>query len=156
MSVVLGCSTMSEPLIPAPGRIESGTYRYLTMTADGEPLLEGLLTLALAEDTIPDQDSDQGGACCHWTITGTWESRWVPGVDTSRQIGPQVGSGVLRGAILHGQEQEGRLLLDLNPYYADNNTGFNVERVDTRLVGTWDWTTFTGVRASGRFIAFPR
>jgi hypothetical protein len=64
-----------------------------------------------------------------------------------------VGSGELRGAILHGEEQEGRLLLDLNPYFADNNTGFNAERVDDRLVGTWGWTTITGVRTFGRFTA---
>lgn len=148
-ALALGCSTVSEPLIASADRLEAGTYRYLTTTASGESLLEGVLTIAFAADTIPDEDSDQGGACCHWTITGTWESRWIPGADTSQEVGPQVGSGELRGAILHGEEQEGRLLLDLNPYFADNNTGFNVERVGDRLVGTWGWTAFTGVRASG-------
>lgn len=148
-----GCSTVSEPVVGSAGRLESGTYRYLTTTAGGEPLVEGILTIAFAPDTIPEAGSDQDGACCHWTITGAWQSRWVPGADTSQAIGPQVGSGDLRGAILHGEEQEGRLLLDLNPYFADNNTGFNVERVGDRLVGTWSWITIAGVAASGRFTA---
>jgi hypothetical protein len=152
-AVVFGCSTVSEPVVPSAARLESGTYRYVTTTTSGEPLLEGVLTIAFADDTIPDENTDQGGACCHWTITGTWDSRWIPGADTSQEIGPQVGSGELRGAIQHGEEQEGRLLLDLNPYFADNNTGFDVERVGDRLVGVWGWTTLTGLRSSGHFTA---
>jgi len=117
-AVVFGCSTVSEPMIPSAARLESGTYRYVTTTTSGEPLLEGTLTLAFADDTIPDEDSDQGGACCHWTITGTWESRWVPGADTAAQL-PR-------------------------------------SHLGTDLQGIWDWTTFAGVRASGRFTAVPQ
>lgn len=153
LGLAIGCSTTSEPLVPSAGRLESGSYRYVTTTAAGEPLLEGTLTIVFGDDTIPDEDSDQGGACCHWTISGTWESRWIPGADSTLDIGPQVGSGELRGAILHGEEQEGRLLLDLNPYFADNNTGFNAARVGDRLVGTWSWTAFDGPRTSGGFTA---
>jgi len=152
LGMMFGCSTASDPLVPSTVRLESGSYRYVTTTSSGKPLLEGTLTLAFADDTIPDEDSDQGGACCHWTITGAWESHWIPGADTTLEIGPQVGSGELRGAILHG-EQEGRLLLDLNPYFADNNTGFNAERLGDRLVGTWSWTAFDGPRTSGSFTA---
>jgi hypothetical protein len=151
-AVLLACSAATEPIAQATGKSVPGNYRYTAMTADGQPILEGTLTLRFAEDTIPDETTDEGGGCCHWTISGTWSIGWMEGADTTLDVGPQVGTGDLRGAILHG-EQEGKLALDLSPGWADYNAGLLAVREGDRLTGEWGWSAINGPRTSGPFVA---
>jgi len=151
-SVLLACSAVTDPLTQSARTLTSGAYRYTAMTAEGRPILEGTLTLSFAEDTIPDETTDEGGGCCHWTITGTRSINWVEGAGTTLEVGPQIGEGDLRGAILHG-EQEGKLLIDLSPGWADNNAALLAVSEGDRLTGEWSWVAFNGPRASGPFLA---
>ena len=151
-AVLFACSAVTAPLTQSASERTPGSYRYSAMTAEGQPILEGTLNLSFAEDTVPDETTDEGGACCHWTITGTWSINWVEGADTTLEVGPQIGTGGLRGAILHG-ESEGKLLIDLSPGWADNNAGLLAVSEGNRLTGEWHWTAFDGPRTSGPFLA---
>jgi hypothetical protein len=151
-AALVACSAATDPVIQSATKMRAGTYRYTAMTPDGRPVLEGTLTFSFAEDTIPDETTDEGGGCCHWTITGHWAIDWIAGADTTLDVGPQVGVGDLRGGILHG-EQEGKLFIDLSPGWADYNAGLLAVREGDRLTGEWGWTAFDGPRTSGPFLA---
>jgi len=61
------------------------------------------------------------------------------------------GSGELRGSI-----ENGRIVVDLHPGYADNN--YILDGVIQRggYSGSWTQIGFAGIMASGRFEAYPR
>lgn len=80
------------------------------------------------------------------TVTGNWVIDWISGANTSLEVGPQVGSGKLRGHIANGW-----LNLDLNPDMADNNVNLYAIWSETVMNGTWYWVTFAGPTTTGTF-----
>jgi len=78
-------------------------------------------------------------------VTGTWRASWVLGADTLAYVGPQVGSGILRGRL----QSDGSLLVDLNPDLVDSNVWVQVEESGSN--GTWTWSTIRGPWTSGPF-----
>ncbi|MGE0354779.1 MAG: hypothetical protein AB7Q69_16320, partial [Gemmatimonadales bacterium] len=145
-AMAVACHAPGEPRAnQVVGQIQTGRYQYTAYSAAGVPLLEGWLDIRqLREPVGPDDTTDAGGACCDWVIEGSWSITWVPGADTTEEVGPQVGSGTLRGAYT----PEG-LILDLTPLYADNNVGVFGRWSASGMDGRWDWDTFTGPRAGG-------
>jgi hypothetical protein len=79
------------------------------------------------------------------SISGTWMLECiVPG----EKVGPQTGSGTLRGSL-----QGGRIMVDLNPGWADNNVFLSGSFDKDRISGTWMWSTFVGPTSKGKFEA---
>jgi hypothetical protein len=120
----------------APGdfaALRPGGFHYSAESATGQPLLTGRLQLDFADDS---------------TFTGTWNIEWIPGADTTTPVGPQVGSGELVG-LRHGTT----LLIQLNPTNADHNVALQAVPRGDGYSGTWEWSTFSGPRSSGRFVA---
>ncbi len=135
MGSVAACGT--TPTNPTEDGGLDGRYRYAAYDSAGAQLLSGELVLALQPDS---------------SVEGTWEFDWVPGADTLRAVGPQVGTGTLTGTF-----HAGELRADLNPGWADNNV-FLVGTMNTmgplpRIVGTWGHSTFIGQVAWGFFDA---
>ncbi len=122
----------SDPSAPGAG---DGELHYRATTSTGLPLLEGRLSLAFPTDS---------------TVAGSWQSHWTAVADTTTPVGPQVGAGTLIGT-----RRGDTLILELNPFYADNNVGLRGVARTTGLRGDWTWTTITGLRASGQFVAVP-
>jgi hypothetical protein len=144
--LALACKGATDPRPSHDvGPVEPGRYQYLARSRSGQVLLVGRLDLTQVRDPVPpDSSSDAGGACCDWVIEGTWAIAWAPGADTTVEVGPQVGTGVLRGAYV----PDG-VVIEFNPYYADNNTGVYGPWTGNGLEGEWGWSTLTGPRAGG-------
>ena len=104
---------------------------YLAYDKEENLILQGMLHFTVKEDS---------------TVTGSWEIDWVPGANTSLQVGPQIGSGGLVGYIM-----EGLLYLDLNPGWADNNVILRGIWSENEMDGAWWWVTFVGPTTYGRF-----
>lgn len=129
LGLILACS--GAPADSSAPRI--GSFRYSALSATGQPLLAGHIEFAFPDDS---------------TLTGTWAIAWLPGADTTEQVGPQVGSGVLIGAY-----RGGTLLIQLNPTNADNNVALQAVPSAGGYAGHWDWITATGPRSGGAFVA---
>jgi len=130
-ALAVGCSGSG---VIAPGELKDGVLRYSASSLQGDQLLTGTLRLAVHADS---------------TITGTWQIDWVAGADTTAPVGPQVGNGTLSGR----QLADGRVQLNLNPFYADNNVFLTATVIVTGLSGEWSWSGFAGPLANGRFQA---
>ena len=114
---------------PSSGGDPSGVYSYLAKIGKA-PVVEGRLTLVVTDDS---------------SVTGTWELQRVPGSDTTITVGPQLGSGTLRG-----QLAASGLWLDLNPGWADNNVFLSLStKTADALAGMWDHSTLLGPVAGG-------
>lgn len=110
----------------------SGRFEYRAYASSGSPLLVGTITLAVAPDS---------------SLTGSWDIRRAAGADTTAIVGPQIGSGTLVGYA--GSEQS---LINLNPGWADNNVFLMMPYPDeVPLAGQWQYSTFVGPVAQGRF-----
>jgi hypothetical protein len=121
-----------EPIAPGLG---DGEFHYRAATSSGRPLLDGRLSLTFPTDS---------------TVAGTWRIRRIAATDSVTPVGPQVGEGTLLGT-RHGDT----VTLELNPLYADNNVGLRGVTRSPGLRGDWTWSTITGPRASGPFVASP-
>jgi hypothetical protein len=86
------------------------------------------------------------------TVGGAWE---LAAVGDAKDLGPQIGSGVLTG-----EYTEGKLVANLNPDLVNDNVILEgtlsivispVPRM--RYEGTWTWVTIDGPRRSGKFQA---
>jgi len=130
LAALLACFNATDT---KAGELRIGSFHYTARSTAGRPLLVGRITLTEAADS---------------TVTGTWEIRWGPGADTTTLVGPQVGSGTLLG-----RRDGSVLLLDLNPGNADHNVILQAHPHARGYAGIWDWTTFTGPRTSGTFVA---
>jgi len=104
---------------------------YLAYDKSENLILQGLLHFTVKEDS---------------TVTGSWEIDWVPGANTSLQVGPQIGSGKLTGHIM-----DSWLYLDINPGWADNNVILHGTWSEGEMDGAWQWVTFSGPTTYGRF-----
>jgi hypothetical protein len=125
------CKDNGEPVTsmpPLPGQPSS--YSYSGYNSKGTLVVVGSMTLAVTDSQI---------------VIGTWALECIaPG----EQLGPQTGSGTLRGSI-----QESRVALNLNPGWVDNNVFLSGTFNKDRFSGTWMWSTFVGSTAEGRFEA---
>jgi hypothetical protein len=130
------CSSGTTAAV-SPGDVAAsdirGSYRYLAYDSAGSLLLDGTLMLAPLDDS---------------TLTGTWEIHWVPGADSTRPVGPQVGAGVLQGA----RTGDG-WHLSLTPGWADNNVDLFAVAREGHLGGDWAHSTITGPYTGGSFQA---
>ena len=78
-------------------------------------------------------------------VSGRWEFK---SVNAAKNIGPQTGSGKLRGRV-----DANTVKLDLNPGVADNNIQLEGVMTVTKLTGTWGWNGFAGRIKGGKFEA---
>ena len=113
---------------------DAGELQYVARATDDTPILEGRITLRFHSDSL---------------VSGTWSIGWVPGADTTQEVGPQVGAGQLAGSRI-GRDS---FAIDLNPGFADNNVILTAVRSADGVTGTWYWATFAGSRGGGRFTA---
>ena len=79
------------------------------------------------------------------TITGSWDFSAADGF-SEKEIGPQIGTGKLVGII-----KAGKIFINLNPGWADNNIYLNADYFIDQFEGSWLWSTFIGPSASGSF-----
>ena len=79
------------------------------------------------------------------TITGSWDISAADGF-SEKEIGPQIGTGKLVGSI-----KAGKIFINLNPGWADNNIYLNADYFIDQFEGSWLWSTFIGPSASGSF-----
>lgn len=78
------------------------------------------------------------------SVTGTWV---LDSTAVHYRIGPQVGSGTLRGSLHNGV-----LTVDLNPGWADNNVFLSGTYSGSTYSGTWYYSTFVGTVSRGTFV----
>ena len=129
-----GPAAAGSPGDPAAGDLQ-GPYRYLAYDSNSALLLTGQLRI------VPLDDS---------TLGGTWEIHWAAGADTTRPVGPQVGTGLLQGSRIGA-----RWHLTLTPGWADNNVDLMAEARAGALMGAWVHSIITGPHAGGSFQALP-
>jgi hypothetical protein len=110
--------------------LSNGTYFYSAYDSSSNKVAAGSLLISFL---------DSVNFSGNWVITSTSDQQ---------NIGPQKGSGVLLGNI-----EGGLLYINLNPNYADNNVVLRGEANNNKMVGTWQWVTFSGVTNSGFFEA---
>lgn len=118
----------------APAAMRAGGFAYSASTPAGDPILNGRISFEFTDDS---------------TVTGTWSITWVEGADTTLEVGPQVGSGLLVGT-RHGDT----MMIQLNPNYADNNVGLVAVPTAKGWRGEWEWVAFAGPRSRGPFTAY--
>jgi hypothetical protein len=125
------CKDSGDPVASMPPLPSSPTsYSYRGYNSKGLLVVVGSMTLALTDSQ---------------TVSGTWRLECVaPG----ENVGPQTGSGTLRGSI-----QGARVMVDLNPGWADNNVFLSGSFDKDRFSGTWMWSTFVGPTSEGKFEA---
>ena len=142
-----GAQVENPPALPGVGdagqvMLQTATFNFVTADEQGNALVRGQFTLPWP--VAPGQ-----------TVRGSWESRYVGPVSTTKPgeelnaVGPQVGRGTLAA------EREGdELRINLNPRMSDNNVTLHatVGQGDG-LNGRWDYATFRGVTAQGVFEA---
>jgi hypothetical protein len=78
-------------------------------------------------------------------ISGEWE---LDKIGDPQNIGPQVGSGTLRGTY-----DRDKIYCDLNPDYVDNNVILRGEYDDKKTKGEWIYVGFPGIINQGTFKA---
>jgi hypothetical protein len=79
------------------------------------------------------------------TITGSWDISPADGF-SEKDIGPQIGTGKLEGNI-----KAGKIFINLNPEWIDNNILLNADYSKDQFAGSWVWSTFIGPTSSGSF-----
>ncbi|MBI1723173.1 MAG: hypothetical protein HYR48_04620 [Gemmatimonadetes bacterium] len=128
-AVLAACGGPAQVRLSVP----EGLYTYQASTSTGAPLLAGRMGLDTHRDA---------------SVTGTWTIGWAPGADTSVAVGPQVGTGMLGGSI-----DNGKLFLNLNPGWIDNNVFLYGTVRDGEIAGTWSYSTLVGSVGGGSFVA---
>jgi hypothetical protein len=119
-----GCSQTATEPIPA------GAYSYESYNNNGVAIVGGWFTMSL---------SDTG------TISGEWHFK---AIGTPENIGPQTGDGTLIGGM-----DKGRVWIELNPQFRDNNLQLDGKIDGNRYSGKWVWISFVGVANQGTFEA---
>lgn len=127
-ALAFGCRGDGEEDLLRP--LAPGVYTYRADDASGRAAAEGRLSLV----------SDAAGG-----ITGSWR---IARVGEFREIGPQLGAGLLAGA-LEGDSA----WINLNPGWADNNVLLVGRLTADQFEGRWQWIGFAGVQAGGDFDA---
>lgn len=133
LSLLLGTLTLAAcegELGPTPDGVEQ-IWAYTAFSPTGLPAVSGTFHVVT-------EGRD---------FKGSWETHLVlPNAD----MGPQVGTGTLRGS----WDIEGQTIgLDMNPGWADNNVFLTGRFVGRDLEGTWSHSTIMGPVAGGDFVA---
>jgi hypothetical protein len=110
--------------------VPRGAYRYTSYDTNAVEIVRGWLT-------IDAQDSSN--------VTGEWN---LLKIGNPEGIGPQVGSGKLAGSF-----QNGKLVIELNPQFRDNNLQLVGELKNGEYRGEWFWISFIAVTNRGTFQA---
>lgn len=118
--------------------VSGGNYTYTAYTTLGRPVLQG--TVHLEYGVLPALGTPPQG------LAGTWEVHWLPGVDQSIQVGPQVGSGQMDGVT-----DETGVRLAFLPNLVDSGVLLNGLVRGQDVSGTWEYTTIAGPSQTGRF-----
>jgi hypothetical protein len=112
------------------GPVPSGAYRYTSYDTNGVPVVRGWITLVYQDSPL---------------ITGEWR---LDKIGDPQGIGPQIGSGRLVGSF-----QNGKLVIELNPQFRDNNLQLVGEFNNGEYKGEWFWISFIGITNRGTFRA---
>jgi len=130
-----GGGTGSGP-VPA----EPYLYNYTAFDAGGSAVVAGEMDLTWS--------AGSGGSV---VVSGTWSTRRVGGTG---DVGPQVGAGHVVGSL----GLAGKLTLDLNPGWGDNNVilNANADSLGSDLQGSWLLETFVGPIPGGTFSLLRR
>jgi hypothetical protein len=110
--------------------VPSGAYHYTSYDTNGVAVVGGWLTITY-------QDSSH--------ITGEWR---LYKIGDPQGIGPQSGSGKLVGSFY-----EGKLIIELNPQFRDNNLQLVGSLQQGYYRGEWIWISFVGITGKGTFEA---
>jgi hypothetical protein len=78
-------------------------------------------------------------------IAGDWK---LDKIGDPRGIGPQSGTGKLVGSFY-----EGKLIIELNPEFRDNNLQLIGDLQQGKYRGEWIWISFVGITGRGTFEA---
>lgn len=126
-----------------PESQDGGSYRYVALDSAGHTLVSGTLRLAYNETE---------DASYPLSITGT---RNLDLEKDAEEIGPHTGRGALRGSI----SRDGRVWINLNPDFEDNNVvlmgSFDGDRFGD-FSGEWVYAAFGGGINGGPFRATRR
>lgn len=107
-----------------------GTYQYTSFESTGIKIVEGWMALNPVNSS---------------QFTGEWHFQQLTAVEA---IGLQVGDGQLVGTVV-----KDTIWIELNPGYADNNVSLRGTVLRETIRGEWVYTTFTGPRNHGTFVA---
>jgi len=78
-----------ESLAPKEGPIAEGaTFEYTAWATEVAPALKGTIEILSVDSN---------------SFTGIWAISWAPDADTTQRVGPQIGTGVLKGVLYGGQ-----------------------------------------------------
>ena len=124
-----------QPVLPGATQ-----FKYTVGDEAGNALAHGVLIMPW-----PVEDGQ--------SFRGTWQARPVllPVTDKPAEapkIGPQLGGGQLSGT-----RDRNVLRVSLNPNMSDNNVTLIGEIAGDEFRGTWEWSTFSGTSARGKFAA---
>jgi hypothetical protein len=136
---VIACSSLNtgEQKTPFP----VGDYQYTGYDKQGSKVVEGRLSIMSVEPR-------RIGSETQIQIKGNWQ---LNKVGNQKQIGPQVGSGDLIGAIIKGE-----ILIDLNPNISDSNVNLRGKIEGRRFHGTWSFDGYAGSISKGTFEAIRK
>jgi hypothetical protein len=107
------------------------TYLYKGFDSNGVLAVEGVLNLGISTNHV----------------NGNWKLERVKRSEV-KNLGPQIGSGKLTGDIAAG-----KINLNLNPGWADNNVMLSGTLAKTNISGKWGYYGFAGQMAGGKFEA---
>jgi hypothetical protein len=115
-----------QPTASAP----TGAFEYTSYDSSGTALVTGWYTMNFTDSA---------------TISGKWHFRPI---GSPTNIGPQTGDGNLVGGV-----ENGRVWIELNPQFIDNNLHLSGTLQGDRYYGQWMWLSYSGISNAGKFEA---
>jgi hypothetical protein len=112
------------------GPLPSGAYRYTSYDTNGVAIVRGWLSFTYEDSAL---------------ITGEWK---LDKIGNPQGIGPQIGGGTLAGSFYRG-----KLVIELNPQFRDNNLQLVGTLKTGGYRGEWFWISFVGISGRGTFEA---
>lgn len=129
--ILVSCSNKEVKGIVNP--TFSGTYSYSSFDTTGTPIVKGWFSISFQESV---------------TIKGEWHFEKI---GDPENIGPQVGSGELEGGV-----DKGRIWIELQPKFRDNNLQLDGKIENNYYSGKWQWISFIGHTNYGTFVAVKK
>lgn len=126
---------------PTPNRLQlpdgGQDYLYTAYSPAGFPVLTG--TIHLEWGVMPLYAPPRG-------IAGTWDIHWIPGADSTLQLGPQIGSGTMDGV-----DDSSGVQLAFSTNQVDQWVGLDGHAYGLNVTGEWHYSTIAGPSQHGRF-----
>jgi hypothetical protein len=127
----MGCKkTAVESSTNSDESIPKGAFSYTSYDTNGTAIVSGWFTMNLSN-----LDS----------ISGEWHFKQL---GNAQNIGPQTGDGTLIGGTSNG-----RVWIELNPQFRDNNLQLTGTLETNKYFGQWIWISFAGITNRGIFEA---